>query len=133
MTATISNLCSLKRLHLIAPPDADLGPLLQLRSLEDFALKIRDGDGSHETAEYSCVHALRSSRNTLQAVQLYLVGNADDVFLTLQSMPHLQTIMLQLSTLTPSAAACIDSLTAAQSIHLWLCDESGWRLMELAA
>lgn len=38
-TAAIATLCSLKRLHLAVPPDADLGPLVQLRSLEDFALK----------------------------------------------------------------------------------------------
>ena len=120
IVAAIATLRSLRKLHLIVPADANLGPLAQLSSLEDFALQTGFGAvvHHHHTAMASCVHVLRSSRNTLQAVQLHCFYYADDIYRALQCLPQLQTIMLKVfgPGLTPSAAACIGICTDSSQI-----------------
>ena len=123
MIAAIATLRSLRRLHLVVPADANLGALAQLSSLEDFALQTIMEPQLLYTPMASCGHVLRSSRDTLQAVQLNCFGYTDDVYLALQCLPQLQTIMLKVYGLTRSAAACIGNLAAAQSIHVWLVGE----------
>ena len=133
MIAAIATLRRLRRLHLIVRHTTDLRPLAQLRCLEDFALQSGHDAQNHHIAIASCVHVLRSSGNTLQAVQLNCFELTDGISLALQRMPHLQTIMLKLSGLSTFAATRIGRLTAVQSADVWLVGRPNGHLIEPSA